>query len=148
MATSEDQDIRWHQRHANYSKILSLLNSNVGSYDLNEFGELELIGLAKSFELTFELMWKLIKDYLEYEEVEIGVISPKNVLRAAGTSGLLEAIGSDGDVLMAAHRTRNELTHVYDEAAFRDSLREVQATYLADMLLIDEYFRHLRITDG
>jgi len=137
------EDIRWQQRLSNYSNILRVLDANLESSDLDDFGELEQIGLAKSFELTFELMWKLIKDYLESQDVEIGLISPKNVLRVAGTSGLLELMGVDGEALIAAHRTRNELTHVYDEEAFRSALEQVKRDFLPELNKVGAYFGRL-----
>ena len=76
-------DIRWKQRHLNYTNILKVLNTNLADREPKEFTELEHIGLAKSFELSFELMWKLLKDFWEQEEIEIGLISPKNILKAA-----------------------------------------------------------------
>jgi nucleotidyltransferase substrate binding protein (TIGR01987 family) len=128
--------------------MLELLAASLQGAEVADFGELEQIGLAKSFELSFELMWKLIKDYLEYQGVEIGITSPKNVLRVAATSGLLELIEVDGDTLLAAHKTRNELTHVYSEEAFREALGKVKLVYLADMLKIDRFFGELARENG
>ena len=108
------QDIRWKQRHSSYTSILNLLNDSMAGKDPEDFTELEQIGLAKSFELSFELLWKLLKDYLESENIEIGLISPGNILKAAASKGLLQLMDADGDILMKAHKSRNELVHIYD----------------------------------
>ena len=133
-------DIRWKQRHANYTNILKVLNDNLADREPPEFTELERIGLAKSFELSFELLWKLLKDFLEYEEVVIGLISPKNILKAAASSGLLEKINTNGDVLMQAHKSRNELVHIYDNDKFTAALESIKNTYLPEMIKIDGFF--------
>ena len=145
---TEKQDIRWQQRYSNYHNILAVLNRNLAESHPEDFDELEQIGLTKSFELSFELSWKLIKDYLESQGIEIGLISPKNVLRIAASSGLLELVGVDGDTLLAAHKTRNELTHMYDEEAFQAALFTVKAEYLAQLNKIDNYFNLLVTSDG
>ena len=133
-------DIRWKQRHANYSKILKVLNNNLADKEPLEFSELERIGLAKSFELSFELLWKLLKDFLEHEEVEIGLISPKNILKAAAVSGLLEKINANGDILMQAHKSRNELAHIYDNDKFTATLENIKNTYLPEMIKVNGFF--------
>ncbi|MCL1884168.1 MAG: nucleotidyltransferase substrate binding protein [Defluviitaleaceae bacterium] len=133
-------DIRWKQRYANYTNILNILKSNFQNKKPEDFTELEQIGLAKSFELCFELLWKLIKDYLEHEDVEIGLISPKNILKAAASRGLLGQMDVDGDILLKTHKSRNELTHVYDHEKFSSALHDIKYIYLPEMIKIDSYF--------
>ena len=137
------QDIRWKQRHAKYCKMLNVLKESLRDKALDDFTELELIGLAKSF----ELLWKLLKDYLEHEEIEIGLSSPKNILKASAVSGLFQQIGVDGDVLMQAHQTRNELVHIYDYDIFLAALTDVKKLFLAEMVKVDDYFRKLASND-
>jgi len=141
------QDIRWKQRYSNYTNLLNLLNSSLQDKSPDEFTELEQIGLAKSFELCFELLWKLLKDYLEYEDIEIGLISPKNILKASAAKGLLQLIGADGDILMEAHKSRNELVHIYDHEKFYKTLVEVKEVFLPDMVKVDIYFKVLMDND-
>jgi len=136
-------DIRWRQRHANYTNILKILSDSLTDKELKDFTELERIGLAKSFELSFELLWKLLKDFLEYEEIEIGIISPKNILKSAATSGILEKIGANGDILMQAHKSRNELAHIYDNDRFSAALESIKNSYLLEMIKIDDFFKKL-----
>jgi nucleotidyltransferase substrate binding protein (TIGR01987 family) len=136
-------DIRWKQRYANYKKILKLINDSLYDKDPKDFTDLERIGLAKSFELCFELLWKLLKDFLEYEEVEIGIISPKNTIKEAAASGLLEKINADGDILIQTHKSRNELAHIYDYEKFSATLDNIKNLYLPEMIEVDKYFEEL-----
>jgi len=140
-------DIRWKQRLTNYSNILKILNDGLTEKELKNISELERIGLAKSFELSFELLWKLLKDFLEHEEIEIGLISPKNVLKAAASSGLLEKTGADGDILMQAHKSRNELVHIYDNDKFAATLESIKMSYLPEMIKIENFFETARKSD-
>ena len=133
-------DVRWKQRYANYASILKVLNDSLADREPIELTELERIGLAKCFELTFELLWKLLKDYLEHEEIEIGLISPKNILKATAASGLLEKTTADGDILMQAHNSRNELVHIYDSDKFSAALESIKHKYLPEMIKIERFF--------
>jgi len=131
---------RYQQRYKNYSKIIKQLNTHLSTHQIEEFSDLEQTGLATQFQLSFELMWKLLKDYLEYQEVEIGVISPKNVLRAAATSGLLEQTQANGEVLMAAHTARNQLAYIYNYENAQEILLQVQQIYLPEMMKVEKFF--------
>jgi len=137
------EDIRWKQRYEHYSKMLQILTDNLGEKSAEEFSELEQIGLGKSFELCFELLWKMLKDYLEFEEIEIGLISPKNILKVAAEKGLLEQIGVNGDILMQAHKSRNELVHIYDFEKFSNALNAIQTIYLPELLKVAHYLGEL-----
>ena len=136
-------DIRWKQRYSNYTNMLKVLNDNLQNKEPNSFTKLEKIGLAKTFELSFELLWKLLKDYLEYEQIEIGLISPKNILKAAAAKGLLEQMDTNGDILMQAHKSRNELLHIYDEKFYCTTLEIIKNSYLEQMNKIDDFFKKM-----
>jgi len=136
-------DTRWKQRFQNYSNIASLLEKELKNREIDSFTDLERGGIGQWYELSFELLWKLIKDYLEFSEVEIGLISPKNILKTAAEVGLLEEMDVDGDILIKMHLTRNELTHVYDEEKFSDILKLIQSTYIHEIATVRNYFEKL-----
>ena len=136
----EMMDVRWQQRFDNYRRLLKILKTNFHGKKAEDFSELEQMGLGKSFELTFEILWKLLKDYLEYEEVEIGLISPKNILRVSAENGLLDLMKTDGSLLIEAHKSRNELTHIYDFEKFQAALIKIQNRYLPELLKVESFF--------
>ncbi len=63
----------------------------------------------QNYEMTFELAWKLMKDYLEL--LGYTVNSPRDVIKQALQATILE----EGQLWMDALSDRNLTTHTYDE---------------------------------
>ena len=72
------QDVRWKQRFHNLEKAFLFLERATKQ---NSFNELEAAGLIQSFEFTFELAWKTLKDYLA--DQAFIVRSPRETVKQA-----------------------------------------------------------------
>lgn len=131
---------KYQKKYENFSKILTRLNGHLEGRFISQFSDLEQSGLATQFELAFELMWKTLKDYLEFNGVEIGIISPTNVLRLAASSGLLEEMNVEGDNLIEMLRARNQLRHVYDFETALDLLERIKVVYVPELLKVESFF--------
>lgn len=103
----ENQDIRWKQRFQNFERSLTLLE---GALRLDSPDIYQKAGLIQFFETTFELSWKLMKDYLEAEGF-VEVSSPRAAIKKAFETGLIE----DGHVWMELLLDRNLTAHTYNE---------------------------------
>ena len=97
---------RWKQRFQNFEKAYQKLESAV---QLEEYSELESAGLIQTFEFTFELAWKTLKDVLEYEGYEVK--SPRETIKKAFE---IEYI-TDGEGWLDILNKRNLMAHIYDE---------------------------------
>ena len=126
-------DIRWKQRFDNFSRAYILLSTAFEGRNIEDFDELQKEGLIQRFQYTFELTWKTLKDYLEYETVPIDVISPRNVIKEAADSNLLELMGVDGEILFDMLQTRNLLSHTYDFTFFESALEKIENNYLSEI---------------
>ncbi len=72
------KQIRWQQRFNNYSKSFKALERAVEIINPNEA---EKGGIIQFYEVTFELAWKTLKDYLEAEGYLLK--SPRETLKQA-----------------------------------------------------------------
>lgn len=95
-------------RYRTFCKCLNNLK-RAKSEDPNKAFVLE--GVVQTFNLTFDISWKVMKDILVkvLEITDFALGSPRQVLQAAYTNGLI----SDDEWLLML-KTRNQLAHDYD----------------------------------
>ena len=105
-----DQDIRWVQRFSNFSKAMAQLDRAVALSKERELTELEQQGLVQAFEYCYELAWKVIKDYYEFQG-ETGIQGSRDAIRMAFRRELI----MDGQIWMKMIESRIESVHTYNE---------------------------------
>ncbi len=79
------KEIRWQQRFMNFEKSYKLLAASCQKIDLTE---LERAGMIRFFEMTFELGWKVLKDYLQ--SVNFIVKNLRDTIKLALQNNLIE----------------------------------------------------------
>jgi len=104
-----ENDIRWVQRFDSYKKALATLERSVEVAKSRSLNELEEQGLIQGFEFTFELSWKLLKDYLESKGFK-DFHGSKDTFKLAFQEGLI----SEGELWMEMIENRNRSSHTYD----------------------------------
>jgi nucleotidyltransferase substrate binding protein (TIGR01987 family) len=118
---------RWLYRFDNYKRAFGLLREAIETLATRELTQLEKEGVIQRFEYTWELAWKLIKDYLEHEGIVLDKITPAAVLRAAFEAKII----TQGDEWMQALDARNRMSHTYNLKQFEVAITGIQASYLA-----------------
>ncbi len=101
------EDIRYIQRFENFEKSFLLLTS---ALDIHSPSIVEKAGVIQFFETTFELSWKLMKDYLTYLGYDVN--SPREAIKKSFSIALLD----DGEKWLNALVDRNLTVHTYDES--------------------------------
>lgn len=132
-------DIRWEQRFQNFRRAYSLLREAIGDTELAELDQLQQEGVIQRFEYTFELAWKTLKDYLEFNGVNLPVATPRSVVKACAATGLFLDAGISGETYLTMLDDRNALSHTYDFARFRIILAVVKSQYLPELTRQYEY---------
>ena len=128
------KEVRWKQRFQNFSRAYNLLNSVLEENDIDDLSNLEQEGVIQRFEYTYELAWKTLKDYLEYNGANIAEITARNVFKEAYSSKIIK----NSEIFIDMMLSRNLLSHTYDFNKFRDILIKVKKDYLP--VLSDLYF--------
>ena len=118
------KEIRWKQRFENFDKSYKLLKK----YSNQEITtELERAGIIQFFEMTFELAWKVLKDYLESEGYMVK--SPRETVKQDFQIVLID----NGHIWIDALSNRNLTTHTYDEELATKMTSEILNAYLPEL---------------
>lgn len=130
---------RWKQRYQNFHKAYVLLTDGVslGSYDA-----LQEAGLIQTFQFTFELAWKTMKDYLELAGFDI--VSPRDTIKQAFQAGYI----SDGQIWLEALDKRNMMSHMYDQAIAQEAILRIKTQYYPLITEIHDFFGKLLETEA
>ena len=135
----QQPDIRWLQRYSNYHKacqrLIEVTESNIS---VDSLSELEQEGVVQRFEYTFELAWKVMQDLLTYKGYEF-MTGPNGTLKMAFEDGLI----SDHDGWRQMAKSRNTLSHVYDEDEAIAIVELIFTQYAPLLKALDEELRRL-----
>lgn len=118
------KEIRWKQRFENFEKSFRVLQKYVNQPIKTE---LERAGLIQLFEMTFELAWKVLKDYAEAEGYNVK--SPRQAIKVAFQMELID----DGHIWLNALAHRNLTTHTYNEDLAEKLTKEIKETYFPEI---------------
>lgn len=127
--------LRWKQRLQNFQKAIFRLEKacQQGSYN-----DLELAGLIHTFEFSFELAWKTLKDLLEFEGYDVA--SPRSVIRTALEARHVSA--EQCEALLEALGKRNLLTHTYDEDNVLEAKKLILNEFCPALSELVKYLTH------
>jgi len=115
-----NKDIRWIQRLQNFTNSLEALNRAV---DIEEPSETEKGGVIQFYEVTFELAWKTLKDYLESEGFLLK--SPRETIKQAFQMEIIV----NGEEWLEALDDRNLTTHIYDNEVANQVVNKIKNKY-------------------
>ena len=128
-----EEDIRWIQRFSNFERAFLLLQDSLKTEPLSI---LERAGLIQFFEMTFELAWKLLKDY---EETEGFIVkTPREAIKQAFQSGLI----SNGHDWIDALQDRNLTAHTYNEETAIAVETKIRNKYFQLLEEVYAYFKN------
>ena len=115
-------------KHEDFSRALQKLHAALAK-DISA-DELYLDGLIQRFEFCFELAWKLMKAFLDYEGIEVN--SPRSAIRQAFQTELI----ADAEAWLDMLEKRNLSSHTYDEETAKEIYRHVAQKYI---FLFDDF---------
>ncbi|HPI21458.1 MAG TPA: nucleotidyltransferase substrate binding protein [Candidatus Kapabacteria bacterium] len=122
-------DIRWKQRLVNYSLALKQLVAGIEEYKQKELSDLEKQGLIKAFEITQELSWNLMKDYLEYQG-NFNIRGSRDAIREAFRFGIIQ----NGKIYLKMIETRNLTAHTYNQDTANRVVLQIVNVYIEEFI--------------
>ena len=127
-----NKDIRWIQRFNNFEKAFIRLTDAVNREKYDELAE---AGLIKTFEFTFELAWKTLKDYLESK----GIIAkfPRDAIKISFRNSIIE----DGEIWLDMLEKRNLLSHTYNDKTSGEALDYIKNSYFGAIKQVFDFLK-------
>ena len=129
-------NIRWTQRFQNFQKaqlnFQEMINLLRGDYNNKAYK----MATIQGFEVSTELAWKLIKDYLNY--LQFNVQSPRDAIKQAFSIELI----NDGIVWISMIEDRNLTSHIYDENRTNEIIKKIDELYFAKLVELENIFKH------
>ncbi len=119
------KDIRWVQRLNNYCAALDGLKEEVELSSERTLSSLEIKGVIKSFEYTYELAWNVIKDFYE-SAGETKMHGSADAFLMAFKRGLVP----DGTLIRTIN-SRRDTVHTYNQETAEKIYSEILDEYYA-----------------
>ncbi|MBN2899218.1 MAG: nucleotidyltransferase substrate binding protein [Clostridia bacterium] len=110
-------------KHLDLKKALNKLKESCSRDPYKD--DIVLDATIQRFEFTYELAWKLMKIYLEYNGNN-EALSPRSAIRESYKIGLI----TDGDLWIQMLGDRNRTSHTYDEACAFEIFEHVSTLYV------------------
>lgn len=110
---------RWKQRFQNFSRSFMLLQT---ATELEKLSVIERAGMIQFFEISFELAWKVLKDY---QEEGFSISSPRDAIKTAFQYQLI----GNGKEWLEALSDRNLTVHTYQEKTAQLVELKIKSTY-------------------
>lgn len=121
-----DSKPRWLYRFDNYKRAYGLLREAIELAESRPLNQLEKEGTIQRFEYTWELSWKVMKDFLEDQGIVLASVTPRSTLRAAFDAKLI----TEGELWMEALDARNRMSHTYSLKMFESVIDKIKTHYL------------------
>jgi len=133
--TEENQDIRWKQRFENLQSTYKLLQEAIAANQQTPNNSLMQMALIKAFEMTFELSWKTMKDFLQYNGIDVKL--PREIIKQAFANDII----TNGQLWIDMLEDRNLMTHTYDEERAQSAILHICESYIIALTQLQNYLQ-------
>ena len=128
------QKIRWDERFDNFKLALANINETNDCIQQNGLNKIYTMALIQAFEIVFELAWKTMKDYLEYEGIKTD--TPRQTIKTAFLRNLIP----DGQIWIDMMEARNKTSHTYNESLAKSLTNEITDKFLPALNNLETIF--------
>lgn len=124
---------RFKERFEDYVKALNKLKEAM----LESPTDIIIDGTLQRYEFTFELAWKTMKDYLEYNGYSDNIASPRAIIQLAYQAKVIK----NGNTWINMMLDRNVLSHLYDEEKSREIYDNIKKSYIDEFEKLKLFFQ-------
>ncbi len=118
---------RLKERIENFNKAYNLYLEMLNCYKTDKKENSYRLALTQSFEIVFELAWKVLKDYLSTKKIE--VFTPKDTIKSAFNTQIIK----NGQIWIDMANDRNASTHEYNMDKVDLILERINTVYAKEL---------------
>lgn len=126
---------RWVQRFENLEKSVQNLEDTRDCIKREGINKIYTMALIQAYEIVFELSWKTLKDYLEYNGITTD--TPRETIKEAFARNII----SDGQVWIEMMEARNKTSHTYREEFATELCNDILNTYIPKINILTEFLK-------
>lgn len=123
---------RLSERIENFKKAYNIFFDAVQAYNKDKNSVLIQMALVQSFEICFELAWKVLKDYLQQKG--INSLFPKDVIKEAFSTEIIK----NGQVWIDMINTRSSTSHEYNIDKVNVIIKNISSNYYEELQLFNK----------
>ena len=118
---------RLKERIENFNRAFEMYQNMRNGYIVDKMNDTTRLAIVQSFEIVFELAWKVLKDYL-YEN-GIDATYPKTVIKEAFNKKTIK----NGQIWIDMSETRNSTSHEYNMEKVNLLLEKIAYPYYDEL---------------
>lgn len=129
------QKNRWIQRFENLEKAIQNFDDTIKCIKQDGLNKIYTMALIQAFEIVFELAWKTMKDYLEFN----GIITdtPRETIKEAFSKNII----TEGQIWIEMMEARNKTSHTYREEYAKSLCDDILNIYSIQINNLKEFFK-------
>ena len=115
------------ERIENFNNAFNLYSNMQKNYITDKKNDSNRLALTQSFEIIFELGWKILKDYLYTKDVE--VFTPRDAIKSAFQANILPS----AQIWIDMAKDRNASSHEYNMDKIDLILERISTVYYEEL---------------
>ena len=121
---------RLEEQIENFNRAFEIYSDAVKDFSWNRV--LSHMALIQSFEVCFELAWKVLKDYIETKGINVDY--PKDVIKESFNKNTIK----NGQEWFDMLETRNSTSHEYNMEKVHSMLEKISTEYYDELYLFSQ----------
>lgn len=127
-------NIRWIQRFENLQKSINNLLEAKKCIEQDGPRKIYTMALIQAFEIAFELSWKTMKNYLEYNGIVVD--TPRSAIKESFANHII----TNGQSWIDMMEARNTTSHTYNEEYANELVNDILNIYIPQIELLKTFF--------
>lgn len=126
-------DIRWELRFENFKLANKNLHETVDCIKNEGLNKVYTMAIIQAFEMSFELAWKTMKDFLEYNGTSTE--NPRSAIKESFAQNII----TDGQIWIEMMEARNKTSHTYKQEFAKQTAESILHIFIPQLDKLEKF---------